>query len=295
MPWTYLVLRVVWTALLIGVVVAVARRRRRVAVGIAGVTVAVLLPLQLLALRFPWVVADLTGWADVVFFAELYPELAALAGTAALLGQRERGARIRTGVLTAALGGVAVYALAPLAPPAEAFPPGRVDADGVVRQTRPSSCAAAAAATLLRAEGIDPQASEAALAELCLTDPRAGTRDLGLFRGLARAAPERRVRFTQPGLDGLRARGRPAVIFVGASRDRADDALYRVLVDECGWAAGVEHAVVCYGLEPGRPGEDVEVALIGDPRYGFERWGITHFRALWTGLALGYESRQAWR
>jgi hypothetical protein len=289
MPWLYVVIRLCLVVAAGVGVWLICRGKPRRARAVVGGTVLLLLPLQLLLVKFPWPLANATGWADVIFFAEIYPELAALAGTAALLAQETRGARVRTGVLTAALAGVALVALSPLQAAAESFPPARVDPSGVVRQTRPSSCGAAAAATLLRAEGLAPQASEAELAALCLTDAQAGTRDLGLFRGLSLSAPGRPVRFSQPGLEGLRARSGAAVIFVGLSADRADPALYQVLRDECGWAVGVVHAVVCYGFEPGRPGEDVEVALIGDPRYGYERWGVTHFKALWTGQVLGFE------
>src|SRR5258706_16390055 len=106
-----------------------------------------------------------------------------------------------------ALAGTGVPGRAP--PPLER--PGRVGPDGVVRQTEDSSCAPAAAATLLRALGLEPDATEADLARDCLTNPRRGTSDLGLFRGLARHAQGRAVRFTTPGLDGLRGRRAPAI------------------------------------------------------------------------------------
>jgi hypothetical protein len=161
------------------------------------------------------------------------------------------------------------------------YPPGRTDTNGIVRQTTRMSCAPAAAATLLRALKIAPQANEHELAILCRTDPQLGTRDPDLRAGLEEAAgqPADMSRLT---LKELRARTAPCILFVALDRQRAgSDALYRELRDQCGWPEGEAHAVVFFGLVPGKSGEDVEVALIGDPRSGLERWGITHFKALW--------------
>ena len=45
--------------------------------------------------------------------------------------------------------------------------------------------------------------------------------------------------------------------------------------------------MVCFGFEAGRPPhEEPEVALIGDPRFGLERWPMSHFNALWSGATL---------
>ena len=59
-----------------------------------------------------------------------------------------------------------------------------------------------------------------------------------------------------------------------------------MLRDECGWPEGEAHTVVFHGVERGREGEDREVAVVDDPRSGRERWGITHFKALWDGRRL---------
>lgn len=161
------------------------------------------------------------------------------------------------------------------------YPAAQVDENGIVRQTTRMSCAPAAAATLLRKLGVDTQASEAQLAALCRTHPQAGTPDPDLRAGIEEAAgrPALLVRHT---LAQLRARTEPCIVFVSLDRERAgSDTLYRLLRDECGWPEGEAHAVVFLGLEPGEDGEEQEVAVVGDPRTGLERWGITHFTALW--------------
>lgn len=269
---------------LAGATLAAGRDRPRAARAIAGVTLLVALPLQLAIAKHPWVLANLTGWTDVVFWSELWVHLAAVITIAGGLAQPRGARRVRTAVLGAVLVTVAV-----LATPWPGFAPpslGRpfVDADDVVRQSSPSSCAAAAAATLLRRLRIEPGATESELAARCLTDPRSGTSDLGLYRGLRLSAPGRGVRFAHPGLAGLRARSAPCIAFVGL-RDgsTADPRLFALLRDECGWDPGELHAVVLRGIEPGRAGEEAEVALIDDPRHGHERWSMSHFEVLWTG------------
>lgn len=273
--------------LLLGVVLLVTcRRRPRVARGVALGALVVGVPLQLALLRWPHVLA-LSGWADVVLWSELWVHLALVLGLSGTLAQPAGGARTRTAVLGAALLTVAALATTwpPLTPPA--LGPGRVDPQGVVRQTAGSSCAAAAAATLLRRLGVDPQASERTLAARCLTDPRRGTRDLGLYRGLRLSAPGRAVRFAHPDLAGLRALARPCLVFVGLRPGCTPDPhLYALLRDRCGWSEGELHAVVFRGFAPGGGGEEPEVALIDDPRCGFERWGRSHFAALYAGQAL---------
>lgn len=269
--------------------VRIGRGRPRAARALAAVTLLVGVPAQLAALRWPWLLA-LSGWPDVVLWSELWVHLALVLAISATLAQPAGGARRRTAALALVLLGVAVWATTwpPLGTPA--LGPSRVDPDGVVRQTSGSSCAAAAAATLLRRLEIDPAASEAGLAALCLTDPRRGTRDLGLYRGLRLAAPGRSVRFTAPDPDALRTRARACLVFVGLRPGcTADPALYALLRDRCGWTEGELHAVVLERIEPGRAGEPDTVAVVDDPRCGRERWDLAHFQALYTGQALEVE------
>lgn len=292
MPWLYVVAHGV-SALAAGLVtLAVARRRRRVALAIAVAALALGVPLQLVVRGRPHLLAQATCWPDVIHFAAAWLQLAVVLAVAAVLAQptEPRAVRWRTGALGAVAVAAALFAMPWRRPPVERLGRPYVDADGIVRQTLPTTCGAAAAATLLRALRVEPDASEGELARRCLTDPRLGTTELGLFRGLAVSAPGREVRYRSLDLDGLRRLGQPAVILVNLERGRvADPELYRLLRDECGWIEDVPHAVVWYGTERGRPGEQPEVARIGDPRNGLERWGMNHFEALWTGLVLTVE------
>lgn len=264
---------------------------------------------QLLALGHPEKLANALPSPTWIWACDFSPQLALLLLTCALRaggappepGPEEpeaqtparpsRAAQARRGLLGAALVGLAIYAsplpwIPPQPLPSSSWTDLGEPAHPVVRQSADASCAAAAAATLLRTQGIAPLASESDLARLCWTHPREGTGALALWRGLSLAAgPEHRVRYAWPSLDELAGRA-PCLIRVGLSDQVQDPELRRVLEEECGWPPDEAHAVVFYGFDAGRSGEEERVALIGDPRIGFERWGITHFRALWQGLTL---------
>lgn len=252
--------------------IAPARAKRLVVVALVA-----LLPLQLAVARWPALLAA-TGWADVVFVSELYVPLALLVASAAVRAQPPGRARTRT----AGLALVLVVAAARTTSLPLVRPPLVLQArvrDGVVLQTAPSSCAAAAAATLVRALGVDPAATEADLARECLTRPDRGTSDLGLYRGLSRACPGRRVRFARPTLDALRARAAPCLVTVGLEPARVGEPLRSLLRERAGWDEGVAHAVVLLRV-------DARTVEVGDPRFGRETWPLEHFLALWDGSAL---------
>lgn len=253
------------------------RRRPRLARALLGVGLLVLLPLQLALARWPWLLAA-SGWPDVVFVSELHVPLALLLAGSAVLAQEQRGARLRTALLAPALllAAGAATTLPLRAPDLTALDaPPRLK-DGVVLQRAPSNCAAAAAATLVRALGVDPAATERDLAALCLTRPDRGTSDLGLLRGLSRACPGRTVRFVTSDLADLRT---PCLVFCGLAPGRVEEPLRGLLRDQAGWAEGVSHAVVLFAAHE----HTVEV---GDPRFGRERWPREHFAALWDGRAV---------
>lgn len=274
MPIAWLIVHALVAALATGLPLVACRQARRARAGL-GVGL-VLLGGQLALVRWPWLLAA-TGWSEVVFVSELFVPLALLLATCAALAQPPGRARARTAALGAPLVVAAGAATTlPVRPPdlTRLDRPERVK-DGVVLQSAPSTCAPAAAATLLRALGVG--ADERGLATACLTRPDRGTSDLGLFRGVAHAAPGRRVRFAWPGgLDRLPA---PCLVFTGLDPGRVDEPLRSVLRDACGWDEGVVHAVVFFGSDGGE-------VVIGDPRIGRERWPVEHFEALWTGQAL---------
>jgi hypothetical protein len=280
-PASFLALHLLLAALAVGLPVALLRARPRGARALLLTAVLGGVPLQTALLRWPWLLAR-PGWPDAVFVSDVWVELALLVATAGAVAQPAGRARVRTALFGLVLVGVAARATTlPLRAPRPLTAPVRVK-DGVVLQGAPSSCAAAAAATLVRALGVDPTATEADLARLSLTRPERGTSDLGLYRGLSLACPGRRVRFAWPGLDGLRARTTPCILFVGLDPSRVQDPLRSVLRDQCGWTEGVEHAVVLFRL-------DGQGAEIGEPRLGRERWPLEHFVALWGGEALVVE------
>jgi len=289
MPWPYALLHGVVAGVLGGVAFLAGRGRPRVARAIAAGILAAGVPLQALLAAHPWALARATGWADVVFFAEAWLHLAAVllaAGVQAQPAERP-GVRRRTAALGAVAVGLAAATLPWRAPADLGLGAGFVDPDGVVRQSLHTTCAPAAAATLVRALAVDPRATERDLAAHCLTDLRLGTSELGLYRGLRLAAPDREVEVLKLDLAGLRALGRPALLVVRLERTRArDPALFATLRDECGWIEDVPHAVVWFGAAPARAGEATGYAVIGDPSAGLERWRFDHLAALWTGVAL---------
>ncbi|MGE0710503.1 MAG: hypothetical protein AB7N76_18130 [Planctomycetota bacterium] len=265
--------------------------RARAAIALALLA---LLALELALRLIPERVANALPHPELALLCDLSPQLALALLAFALRSERARATRLRIGLLGSALVACAVWGHElPYLPSRAPLGPAQVDARGpqaVVRQSTPHSCAAAAAATLLRARGLEPDASEAELARDCLTDARRGTTPLGLLRGLSRHAPGRRVRYLWPSEEELGALG-PCVLHVGLSDQVRDPELRRVLRDQCGWPEGVVHAVVCFGFAAGGAGEEPRVALIGDPRLGYERWGLSHLRALWHGAALVIEER----
>ena len=160
-----------------------------------------------------------------------------------------------------------------------------------MRQSETSSCAPAAAATLLRTLNVAPTVTEAELAKHCYTDPLLGTSDLGLYRGMRLSAPDHLVRFRSRDLASLKTLQQPCIVFVGLDRDRVGDPeLFAFLRDKCNWTEGESHAVVCFGFgRDARDGNSWDVAVIGDPSYGVERWGLEHFAVLWDGTTLEIE------
>jgi predicted double-glycine peptidase len=148
--------------------------------------------------------------------------------------------------------------------------------NGVCRQTSSASCSAAAAATLLRAYGID--ATEAGMAQLCLTR-QGGTPMLGLYRGLKlkTAGTGKHVQAFRGDLATLRAEAGPVILSVRLDRRPGVDPRYEQL---WGWAPGVSHTVVFFGFRADGKAE------IGDPAVGREHWRVQDLEELWHGEGL---------
>jgi hypothetical protein len=145
--------------------------------------------------------------------------------------------------------------------------------DGVCRQTSQASCSAAAAATLLRAHGID--ATEAEMARLCLTRA-AGTPMHGLYRGLVLKTRETpwRVEVFHETIDALRTERGPVILSVRLDRGGGVDPRYEQL---WGWAPGVKHTVCFFAFR------DDGTTDVGDPAVGREHWRVEDLRVLWHG------------
>lgn len=151
----------------------------------------------------------------------------------------------------------------------------------VCRQTNPSTCSAAAAATLLRHHGI--KATEAEMIDLCFTR-RDGTSLGGLARGLRVKAPDKSVKMGSLTLTDLRERiQKPTILIVGLTAEAAErEPRYE---RQWGWAVGLRHAVVCFGFtQDGNP-------IIGDPSVGREVWSERGLMDLWTGTAVWLEAK----
>lgn len=160
----------------------------------------------------------------------------------------------------------------------------RWDSLGNCLQTTEFTCSPAAAATVLRAHGID--ATEQEMAELCLT--RRGTTWPGLYRGLklktAGTKWDVEVLAGEPqewdALDD-----RPLILSVGLSREARVDANFSA---EFGWIPGVNHSVVLWKLKPSG------VASISDPTQPQcrENWDPDMLQLLYRGCAMRLVERR---
>jgi hypothetical protein len=166
--------------------------------------------------------------------------------------------------------------------PLLADPPPTEDrwSDGACLQTSLATCSPAAAATVLRAHGID-DVTESELARLCLTGPN-GTTMHGLFRGLKlkTAGTQWDVEpFTGSDLRRLRAATRygPVILAVRLETGAAVDPRYE---KEWDWIPGVTHTIVLFGFAA-----DGKVN-IADPSVGREQWFVQDLRVLWHGEGL---------
>jgi hypothetical protein len=271
-------LLIIVSALMAWVGIALARRApRRVGRAVAGALVGFIV-------LFTWRWSQGAGMARIVPYsgAVVLADFA-LPATAMLAGIAWGGlpvGRVRRGVLIVPLVGLCAFRT--FRPLGGAVPEGLGDRwkQGVCVQTSGASCSAAAAATLLRAHGID--ATEAEMAALCLTRD-SGTPMLGVYRGLVlktRGTPWRVEAVTSATLAQLavNADGEPVLLSVGLPRDtRGLDPCYQTM---WGWVPGVRHTVVAFRLT-----DDGQVE-IGDPAIGRERWSAADLHVLWAGEGL---------
>jgi hypothetical protein len=258
--------------------VAFARRVPRRAVQAAAVVLVAFIVLFVWRWSQAAAMARLVPYSGAVVMADFaLPATAMLAGIAwsVLPGGRTRRAMVIVPL-------VALCAFRTFRPLAGATPEPLGDrwSRGVCIQTSTASCSAAAAATLLRAHGID--ATESEMAELCLTRDN-GTPMLGVYRGLVlktRGTPWR-VEILSGATNAALAygaSGSPALLSVGIPRDtRGIDPRYQSM---WGWMPGVRHTVVAFRLTDDRRVE------VGDPAVGREHWSAADLHVLWHGEGL---------
>lgn len=258
----------------------------RRAVTLTGVLAALLI---LAYLRFAWKTAliarvcsylSLEVPSSIIVLGNLFPLVAAfLAGITWTHGY---GSKKRRTVFGATLFALAFFSVVePIlgqpprclnewqSHPAYSFP--------VCRQTSTYSCTAAAAATLLRMNGIPAEESE--MAELCLT--RQGTTWQGLYRGLKikTAGHPFRIEIIEGTMEEMQKElPGPAVISVGIDPDSDYSKEY---VYAWGWQPGMRHSVVLIGFMPDR-----DRISIADPSVGIEEWTGRDLKTLWRGRAL---------
>lgn len=237
----------------------------------------------LLALFYAWTCSGKLGWAaifpghTVTIWSSLMPVLLSLA--AGLVGQACGLSRSQCGLTIAALLILAAgYVVAPIARPLLA--PIQLASQtkwrgNVCLQSHTSSCAPAAAVTLLRMRGIE--AGEQSLARACLTS-RQGTEPLGLYLGLAVTARPFGAKPVVASVDpsGWVARGElPNLALVRFANWHDTGPLHRLLGPR-----GEGHAVVVTGQD--KHGN----WLIADPAFGMTAWSDAQFRSRFTGDAI---------
>ncbi|MGI9472094.1 MAG: cysteine peptidase family C39 domain-containing protein, partial [Rubripirellula sp.] len=213
--------------------------------------------------------------ASAVFWSSLMPII--LCFTAGLARKTEGLTRRVRMATMFGLGGLAVaYTFTPIVRPVVA-PIDLSDSsqwsDGVCLQSHSSSCAPAAAVTLLRVSGV--VASERDLALACLTSQH-GTEPVGLFRGLNAfvAGPHLSARVASVDPDRwTKQRQLPNISLI---RFRSSDTSLSRLMG----ARGEGHAVVVFGRDS--EGD----WIIGDPAFGRTKWSDEQFQSRFTGDAI---------
>lgn len=242
----------------------------------------------MITLAFAWSMAGKLFWASllptpsVVFWANLMPILLAFtAGISSTVIKLRHWGRHGTVVAMSLM--TMAYILTPVMRPLVA-PALIADKsfwrDGVCLQSHPSTCAPAAAATLLRSAGID--ATEQMLLKPCLTS-EFGTEPLGLFRGLAVLSETRSVKPNVVTADPLFWQSGDQLPNISLVRfEEAASATQAGLIPRNLFAGprGEGHAIVVLGRDPRGNW------IILDPAFGRTLWSDETFRGRFTGDAI---------
>ena len=246
----------------------------------ASLVIAAIIVFSLWLIDSRWILQILPLQAAIIYGNFLIP-LSAMA--AAVLWEMRRKSAWRriifmVPLVILAYGYSLVQMLAPTPPAGDKW------SQGVYLQTRQSSCAAAAAATLLAYHGIG--SSEREMARLCLTSDR-GTFLHGLYRGLCIKIKNQPLSVVVRGgnFDDLLSEANlPVLVYVKLTPeiDQKDPRYAR----DWGWIVGVIHTVVLFDFtNDGR-------AMIGDPGVGREFWDVQVIKDLWQGQYITLEEIQ---
>jgi hypothetical protein len=228
-------------------------------------------------------------WAGQLFWARIVPSSAAIiytnlaaifAGLAAGWGARLPNTPLwRRVIMTVGLGLTSLAAILwPLLSIALRPPPEGHDKwfGPVALQTSWATCSPAAAATLLKAEGI--AVSEREMIPLCLTD-YAGTPTLGLYRGIKLMASRhgRKVEIVDHRLEKLLSDDDWPVLLAVRLPFGVEDPRFE---KEWGWIPGMGHSVVALRRDPSGG------IVVADPAVGLEVWSEATLKTLWQGNGL---------
>jgi hypothetical protein len=244
------------------------------------------------SLIFAWTFSGNLAWAvlvpnaSVVFLSNLMPMLlsfaAGLAVETSALTRFSRPLVLFAFVVLATAYAVTPY-VRPMIYPVELASKPKWNGD-VCQQTHSSTCAPAAAATLLHLQGM--VASEREMVATCLTSS-CGTEPLGLFRGLALAVQHSglaaRVAKSDPGQ--WTASGQFPNISLVRLADQPQSGSSR-------WLLGPRsegHAIVVLGRDPDGKWR------IADPAFGEAKWDDEQFRSRFTGDAIYLAERRSSR
>lgn len=144
-------------------------------------------------------------------------------------------------------------------------------------QTTDSTCAAAAAATLLSLDGY--RADESEMKDRCLSGFR-GTSIEGLYHGMRDKldGTGHQIEVAKLTCDEFLAQNEPAIIYVMLTEKT--DALDKRYSQNWGWMVGTTHATVYLGRL------DATHVKMADPGTGVERWNIEALQKLWRNTAI---------
>ena len=280
MPLPYIAFHLLLSLVCLAITLRIPRGSRT-GIGLGLVLLAALIAGFAIERRQTWAWAALRfSGSGLVFLTNLSIEGAVVLLAILWRSASDRKARLRASILACLLLIAALWSYAWYFEPLPPYLTGIMNAIGYCPQTSQDSCSAASAVTLLAQYHIP--ATEAEMADLCLTRAGQGTSPLGLYRGLTLKAASWGFRprlLVLGGPKGLRKSACPCILSVGLKSGCPPAINDRML--SYGWEPGRQHTVVV--LDADSAGKWLDVA---DPSYGREHWPTDDLKYLWDGYAL---------